>query len=235
MKNSSTKRRLSRSSLASQFVRVLAALAERRSRNRLLGYRPYPKQKEFHAAGAKHRERLFMAGNQLGKTVAGGFECAMHLTGRYPDWWCGRRYDRPVRLWAAGVTGESTRDNPQRILLGPPAIRDQWGTGAIPGDAIINTSLGRNLADAVDSIVVRHSSGGLSILTFKAYGLGREKWQGQTLDGVWFDEEPPLDIYTEGLTRTNATGGFTMITFTPLLGISGVVRLFLDAGHGLSS
>jgi len=235
MKNSSTARRSSPSNSALQFVRTLAALDERRNRNKLVGYCPYPKQREFHAAGAKHRERLFMAGNQLGKTVAGGFECAMHMTGRYPDWWRGRRYDRPVRLWAAGVTGESTRDNPQRILLGPPAIRDQWGTGAIPGNAIVNTSLGRNLADTVDSIVVRHLSGGLSILAFKAYGMGREKWQGQTLDGVWFDEEPPLDIYMEGLTRTNATGGFTMITFTPLLGISGVVRLFLDAGHGLTS
>ncbi len=234
MKSSSSGRKAWRSNSALQFVRTLAALDERRNRNKLFGYRPYPKQREFHEAGARHRERLFMAGNQLGKTVAGGFECAMHMTGRYPDWWKGRRYDRPVRLWAAGVTGESTRDNPQRILLGPPAIRDQWGTGAIPGDAIVNTSLGRNLADAVDSIVVRHLCGGLSILAFKAYGMGREKWQGQTLDGVWFDEEPPLDIYMEGLTRTNATGGFTMITFTPLLGISGVVRLFLDAGLGRS-
>lgn len=235
MKNSSTVRRTSRSSSALQFVQTLAVLGERRSRNKLHSYDPYPKQKEFHAAGAAHRERLFMAGNQLGKTVAGGFESAMHLTGRYPDWWTGRRYDRAVRLWAASVTGESTRDNPQRILLGPPAIRDHWGTGAIPGDAIVNIALGRNLADAVDSIVVRHVCGDLSILAFKAYGMGREKWQGQTLDGVWFDEEPPLDIYMEGLTRTNATGGFTMITFTPLLGVSSVVRLFLDAGHGLSS
>lgn len=168
-----------------------------------------------------------MAGNQLGKTLAGGFECAMHLTGRYPGWWRGRRYERPVKLWAASVTGESTRDNPQRILLGPPAIRDAWGTGAIPGDAIENVTLGRNLADAADSVVVRHASGGLSLIAFKAYGMGREKWQGETLDGVWYDEEPPLDIYMEGLTRTNATGGFTMVTFTPLLGMSGVVRLFL--------
>ena len=47
-------------------------------------------QREFHEAGAVHRERLFMAGNQLGKTVAGSFEWAMHLTGDYPDWWNGR-------------------------------------------------------------------------------------------------------------------------------------------------
>ena len=40
--------------------------------NQLASYRPYPKQAEFHAAGATHDERLFMAGNQLGKTMAGG-------------------------------------------------------------------------------------------------------------------------------------------------------------------
>jgi len=58
-----------------------------------------------------------------------------------------------------------------------------------------------------------------------------EKWQGETLDGVWFDEEPPLDIYMEGLTRTNATGGIAILTFTPLLGMSEVVMLFLTEDH----
>ena len=78
-------------------------------------------------------------------------------------------------------------------------------------------------------MVVAHAGGGASVLVFKNYAQGRQKWQGETLDGVWFDEEPPLEIYTEGLTRTNETGGFTMVTFTPLLGMSEVVRMFLSA------
>src|SRR3954469_1915723 len=60
--------------------------------DRLAFYDPYPKQLAFHAPGATARERLLMAGNQLGKTLAGGFEVAMHMTGRYPDWWCGKRF-----------------------------------------------------------------------------------------------------------------------------------------------
>lgn len=205
----------------------------RRSRNRLIDYRPYRKQLEFHKSGAVHGERLFMAGNQLGKTVAGGFEWAMHLTGRYPDWWRGKVFDAPVRMWAAGVTGESTRDNPQRILVGPPQQKDQWGTGAIPFDALKDTTAARGVPDALDSVVVKWGGGGdvqagESVLAFKAYEKGREKWQGETLDGVWFDEEPPMDIYSEGLTRTNAKGHFTMITFTPLKGMSDVVKLFLS-------
>jgi phage terminase large subunit-like protein len=196
-------------------------------------YQPYPKQREFHAAGAIHRERLFMAGNQLGKTLAGGAEWAFHLTGRYPDWWEGRVFDKPVRMWAAGVTGESTRDNPQRILVGPPQQVEAWATGMIPGDAIVNTITGRGVPNGLDAVVVRYGGGGdispgESVLAFKSYEKGREKWQGETLEGVWYDEEPPLDIYSEGLTRTNTTGGVAIVTFTPLLGMSEVVMQFLS-------
>lgn len=211
------------------------------NRNKLLRYRPYSKQLEFHAAGATNRERLFMAGNQLGKTLAGGAEWAFHLTGRYPKWWTGKTFSKPVRMWCAGITGESTRDNPQRILLGPPEQTEAYGTGMIPGDAIIDHTPARGVPNLVDSLVVQWGGGGdvqagQSVLGFKSYEKGREKWQGETLEGVWFDEEPPLDIYTEGLTRTNTTGGVTIVTFTPLLGMSQVVMMFLseDQLKGLS-
>src|SRR5262252_2199504 len=78
--------------------------ARRLTEDRLRYYSPYPKQAEFHAVGATHRERLLMAGNQIGKTMAGGMEAAMHATGRYPDWWTGRRFDRPTNGWACGVS-----------------------------------------------------------------------------------------------------------------------------------
>jgi phage terminase large subunit-like protein len=206
----------------------------RRGENRLRAYRPYIKQQEFHEAGREHRERLFMAGNQLGKTLAGGAEWAMHLTGRYPDWWRGRVFHAPVKLWAAGVTSESTRDNPQRILVGPPAMPEAWGTGMIPRACLRDYSMARGVPNALDSVVVRWGGGGDveagdSFLNFKSYQKGREKWQGETLDGVWFDEEPPLSIYSEGLTRTNATEGMTIVTFTPLLGMSDVVLMFLTS------
>lgn len=200
----------------------------------MASYRPYDRQADFHAAGAVNRERLFMAGNQLGKTLAGAAEWAMHLTGRYPGWWRGKVFDGPTRLWAAGVTGEGTRDNPQRLLVGPPQQAEARGTGMIPGEAILDTIMGRGAPGALDAVVVRHGGGGdvqagESVLSFKSYEKGREKWQGETLHGVWFDEEPPLDIYSEGLTRTNATDGITMVTFTPLRGLSEVVLLFLSA------
>ena len=220
------------SSLVSEMEAIRAELQKRQDTNRLKDYRPYNKQKEFHAAGKEHSERLFMAGNQLGKTLSGGAEWAIHLTGRYPDWWEGKEFLKPVQFWAAGVTGESTRDNPQKMLLGPPPLKSQWGTGMIPGDCIVDTTPARGTPDLLDNVVVRHGGGGdvqqgESVIWFKSYVQGREKWQGPTLDGVWFDEEPPMDIYSEGRTRTNARGIFTMITFTPLQGMSDVVHMFL--------
>lgn len=189
----------------------------------LLEYRPYPKQVEFHKAGLAYRERALIAGNQLGKTLAAGHEMAFHLTGIYPEWWEGKRYKKPIRCWVAGVTGESTRDNPQRILLGPVGSQ---GTGTIPKSHIVKTSSARGVPDAVETVLVKHITGGVSQATFKSYSDGREKWQGETLEEIWYDEEPPPEIYTEGLTRTNATKGGVFCTFTPLLGMSDVVMRF---------
>jgi len=115
-------------------ARLEAEKTRRIVENKLSHYRPYPKQAAFHAAGESHRERLLIAANQSGKSLAGGMECAMHATGRYPDWWEGKRFDRPTIGWGAGTTNETTRDTVQRILVGRPG---QPGTGAIPRDAIL--------------------------------------------------------------------------------------------------
>lgn len=217
----------SRPSLKWELLSLLEERKRRKDRNRLAGYRPYSKQRAFHDAGAVHDERLFMAGNQLGKTLAGAFEWAMHLTGRYPDWWRGRRFAEAGRYWAGGETGESTRDTVQKLMIGPPEQEQDWGTGAIPFDAMVDVQRARGVPNSVDSVTVKHMTGQTSTLLFKSYEKGREKWQGDTLHGVWFDEEPPPDIYSEGLTRTNATSGIVVVTFTPLKGMSEVVRLFV--------
>lgn len=212
---------------------VLADLDLEDERDRLGRYKPYPKQLEFHEAGLIHRERLLMAGNQLGKTLAASAEVAMHLTGLYPAWWGGRRWERPCHWWVAGETQETTRDSVQRMLMGPPSEHDRWGTGYIPGRMIAQQpSMQGGTQHAIDTVLVQHVSGGKSELSFKSYGRGREKWQAVTIDGVWMDEEPRADVYTEALTRTNARDGMVMVTFTPLLGMSDVVMMFLsDSGQ----
>jgi hypothetical protein len=79
-------------------------------------------------------------------------------------------------------------DTAQRLLVGRPG---SFGTGAIPKDALIETVPARGTADLLDYIRVRHGSGDISTIGFKAYASGREKFQGETLNYVWLDEEPP--------------------------------------------
>lgn len=209
-----------------EMVALATELDRRQRTNRLRDYQPYSKQKEFHAAGS-YRERLFMAGNQLGKTLGGAAECSMHLTGEYPDWWEGRRFSKPVILIAGSESAELTRDGVQRLLVGPPDREEEWGTGFIPQKAIVARTRRMGVSNALDTVTVKHVSGGQSTLYLKSYDQGRSKWQANTVDFVWFDEEPPEDVYFEGITRTNATKGSVMVTFTPLKGMSSVVARFL--------
>lgn len=211
--------------------------AKRTERRKILTYYPetgplrrelYPKHCEFFAAGQQYRERLILAANRVGKTEGvGGFELALHLTGNYPAWWQGRRFSKPISAWAAGDTGITVRDIIQKKLLGPVG---NWGTGLIAGDAILRTVRSSGIADKLDSIFVKHTSGGTSALVLKSYDQRRESFQGTEQDVIWLDEEPPLEIYTECLMRTMTNNGMVMLTFTPLLGMSEVVLTFLPGG-----
>lgn len=204
---------------------LLSMVQSKLDEEKIADYRPYTKQNEFFSYGKVKRERLFRAGNQQGKTLSAACEVSYHLTGEYPDWWQGRTFDRPVVVWASGETGEATRDNPQRALLGLPG---EEGTGMIPARCITDDhGMASGVSNLFDYVKIRHKSGRNSLLRFKYYAQGRRKWQGPPIDVVWFDEEPPQDIYDEGLARTIATGGMVMLTFTPLLGMSEVVRRFL--------
>lgn len=168
-----------------------------------------------------------MAGNQLGKTVAGAAEAAMHLTGIYPEWWEGKRFDKAITMLAGSESYELTRDGVQRLLIGPPMTEEEWGTGYIPQTAIAGTTRRSGVSGALDTVSVRHVTGGTSTLLLKAYEQGRGKWQANTVEYVWFDEEPPEDVYFEGITRTNATQGSIAVTFTPLKGMSAVVARYI--------
>lgn len=210
-------------------IEALSALDTSRTYNRAAQFKPYKKQLEHFKHGKSKRERLFMAGNQLGKSDAGALETAYHLTGDYPDWWPGRRWKDPVEGWAAGETALVTRDVQQKKLCGTPGVSSKFGTGLIPKDRFVDKpSMSRSATDAFDTIQVAHKSGGVSTLNFKSYEQGRPKFQGDTKHFVWLDEEPPMDVYQECLTRTNATRGIVFLTFTPLKGRSEVVLRFTD-------
>jgi len=191
----------------------------------------YPKHMEFFRAGATHRERLLLAANRVGKTVAGGAELTYHMTGEYPAWWDGYRFDRPVQCLAAGDTSQTTRDIIQTKLLGGLWGTPEFGTGLLPGDLLGKPTPARGVANLYEEITVEHVSGGTSRLMLRSYDQGRRIFQGTEQDFVWMDEEVPKDVYDEALIRTMTTRGLVIMTFTPLSGLTPLVVDFLEARH----
>ena len=205
--------------------------------NKIKFYKPYQKQKDFHAKSALFNAILLMGGNQLGKTLCGAAEMSYHLTGLYPDWWEGKRFPYPIQAIAGSVTFEMTMAGIQTNLLGKPADQETWGTASLPKNLIVDVQRAGQPKNFVSTIIVKHASGlGNSTLKLTCYAKGRESWQAAKADLVWFDEEPPEDVYQEGLTRLKtgsgpdfgypANFGFSYVTFTPLQGPTSVVNGF---------
>ena len=218
----------------------------------------YPRSLEFFAGGGvrnadgsyRYRERGFMGANRTSKTVTAAFEVTTHLTGAYPAWWPGRKFESPTRWWAAGDSRETTRDIIQLELFGPREdVRLDRYTGMVPGHLVGDRALKQGMTDCLDLVWIKHrerehGAPCFSTLQFKSYDQGRKSFQGTTLTGgVWLDEEPPDvtedtagggtpsgngDIYTECLLRTATTEGMIIATFVPLRGLTPFIDSYLE-------
>ena len=207
-------------------VEIAKELEFRQKTNLMNSYNPYEYQKKFH--GSLASQRLLMAGNRVGKSFSGAMEMAYHCTGLYPEWWTGKRFNRPVRCWVGGVSNETTRDVCQKELCGQPDDPSAKGMGSIPLKLIGETVRKPGVPNAFNSVVIKHTSGGYSRIGFKAYEMGKEKWMGESLDVIWLDEEPPQSIYSQALTRTADKGGIVYMTFTPEQGMTETVAQFVN-------
>lgn len=193
---------------------------------------------KFIQASLQHSQTAFIAANRTGKTMTGAYIMACHLTGLYPSWWKGRKFLNAIDAWAAGKTNQKTKEIIQRELLGP---ENDIGSGMIPkhlialkpdGTLMITKKAG--VADAVETVSVRHVSGGISVLGFKSYEQGRDGFEGTKKQAIWLDEEPAdPSIYSECVMRLADAyrPGVIFSTFTPLYGISEVVSMFLPDGR----
>ena len=210
--------------------------------NKLEFYSPYPFQVEFH--NDKEERIGLRCGNQIGKTLAGTAQDAMDLTGMYPDWYDGVRYDRPITIVCGGINNDKTRDLLQKALLGDPVEKEvSLGTGWIPKNCLDKKklSLKRGVTDAYIHAKVKHHShskfisgvkrdqkryrifDGWSTLTFASYESGKMAWMGDTIDIYHLDEEPPMDILGQAGRGCIASGGSIKLTWTPENGITEVV------------
>lgn len=213
---------------------LLAEKERRLLRRKLFTYYPetgplrrelYAQHLQFFRLGRDYPTRAFMAGNRVGKTEGGGgYELTLHLTGRYPDWWEGRRFEHAVDAWAAGDTKETTRDILQLKLMGP---EDNYGTGLIPGEDLGRHVRRPNGGGALDYVMVKHQSGGMSRLGFKSFDQGRVAFQGTEKHVILLDEESEEGIRSECAIRLGTTNGLLMETFTPLRGLTPIVLKYL--------
>lgn len=220
-----------------QKERLLDLLQEKERRekfNRLAHWEPYQWQKNLANCSKDGAQILAMCANQIGKTTTGAFITACHLTGRYPEWWKGHKFQKPIKAWACGVSNETTRDILQGNLLGEPTNPDAKGSGFIPRSDIHETTRKPQVPNAVQTVLVRHHSpftgafNGYSRLDFKAYEQGETKFMGQPMDWIWLDEQPDDNIYTQCITRTVASAGLMMMTFTPEDGVNRTINQFMN-------
>lgn len=189
----------------------------------------YKKHIEFMAAGANYTERAFIAGNRCGKTLTGLYELVTHCTGRYPKFWTGKRFNRPVQCWLVGDRGEIIKDSMQRDLMG----FTEKGTGLIPLDCFArDPSALQGTPGGIGTYYIKHFTDGVqdgvSKIIVKTYQSGKTAFESASVDVAMLDEEVPMDIYTEVQIRTMTTGGTVYNTFTPDSGLTDTVLHFLE-------
>lgn len=175
-----------------------------------VGDKVHKKQLEFHKS--PKRNRWVFGGNRSGKTECGAVETVWLARGNHPY-----RQNRPnVSGWVVSVTYEVQRDVAQSKVL--KYLRREWIENVI----MRSGAKGSPDTGVIDTIIIRNVFGGLSKIGFKSADQGREKFQGAGLDFVWFDEEPPYDIYEECKMRVLDRKGDLFGTMTPLKGLTWV-------------
>ena len=223
---------MSKAQTLEELERLLEERNEREMYNRIDFIAPYPWQKKLLASSKDNAQTLLMAANRVGKSWIGAANMSYHLTGLYPDWWEGHRWEEPIVAWAAGVSAESTRDILQNELLGLPEDNTKLGTGTIPKHCIGERTRKSQVPNAVQSVLIKHHTNGVfdgwSKLTFKAFEQGESKFMGSSIHEIWLDENPKDGLFTQCITRTANTGGNVTMTFTPEDGMTPVINQFMN-------
>lgn len=176
------------------------------------GRKVHKKQIAFHKC--KKRNRWVFGGNRSGKTECGAVEVVYLACGNHPY-----KKNKLTSGWVVSLSRQVQRDVAQRKIL------EYLPASCI--EKIVMVSGGQDSAEngIIDFILVRSQVGGISKIGFKSCDQGREKFQGTSLDYVWFDEEPSYDIYLECKMRVLDKCGEIFGTMTPLKGLTWVYNM----------
>lgn len=189
-------------------VQLLAEKQRRIAENPLKYAKSHIKQKEFFAAD-KHIRVLFW-GNRVGKTEGCAQEVTRYATGEKD------KVDLPIEIWVACPSYDLQKETTQKKLekyLPKHKIKHityvkagTWGE-----------------VEMIDGTKIN----------FKSYEQGREKFQGAGKRLIWFDEEPPHDIWEECTVRAEAGIPLDIImSMTPIKGMTWVYdELFMQTGN----
>ena len=201
---------MDRDKILDELVRVENELERRRRTDRLSAYnsgrKKHKKQIAFHRC--KKRNRWVFGGNRSGKTECGAVEAIWMARGIHPY----RKNRRNVFGWVVSLSQQVQRDVAQSKIL------HYLPKGWIADIVMLSGRKDSPASGVIDQIKIKNVFGGISTIGFKSCDQGREKFQGASLDFVWFDEEPPRDIYEECLMRVMDRQGDIFGTMTPLKG-----------------
>lgn len=175
---------------------LLKALLEereaRRANDPLWSFRPHAKQEAFIQSvlrGSAYENWLFAA-NRAGKSDAGAWAVAHIARFGFPN----EPVFRPTIGWVVSLDFPSSRDIVQPKLFDNGVSGNQSHAPFIPEREIKHWRVS-------DQVLVLKNG---SVIGFKSADSGRAKFQGAERDYVWFDEEPPLDVYEETVMRVPA-------------------------------
>lgn len=201
-----------------ELLKVIAELERRnkeKEKDRLSQYNTNPeklhlKQIEFHKSDKRNRWNF--GGNRTGKTVSGAVEAVWYARGNHPY----KKVPVPSSGWVVSLTNEVQRDVAQGEIL-------RWLNPDWIKNVGVRKGKSNDLKNAIiDYIEIENILGSVSRIGFKSCDQGREKFQGTSLNWIWFDEEPPKEIYDECLMRIIDTSGDIWGTMTPLKGLTWV-------------
>lgn len=172
----------------------LLKLLEDKYNSCLTWFTPNKAQQAFFDLTKEADFLLLAGGNRVGKTLALSIMSYCHLTGFYPHWWRGHKFNYPIEAWIGCTTENSLID-----------LKDKWffGEGDIKPLFSEKQVLQKN--SLKHSYKIKHAKG-VSSVKFKTYKQGRKEWQAKKVDFIGFDEEPPFDVYHEACLRVTKAG-----------------------------
>lgn len=194
-------------------LKEIEAEEKRRKSSLLARYnkgKVHKKQMAFHKC--QKRNRWVFGGNRSGKTECGAVETVWLARGIHPF----RQNREEICCWVVSLSQQVQRDVAQQKVL--QYLDKSW----IEQIVMLSGSKGSPEYGIIDYIVINNVFGKTSKIAFKSCEAGREKFQGTSLDFVWFDEEPPRDIYEECSMRVLDRRGEIFGTMTPLKGLTWV-------------